>query len=52
MAVHGVDGSDERLDEDLVSAWGGLLERVYEVEISARFIEEDAFHCERGHWNR
>lgn len=49
MALHGVDGSDERLDENLVSAWGGLLERVYEVEVSTHFIEEDAFHCECSH---
>lgn len=49
MAVHGVDGSDERLDENLVSAWGRLLQRVYEVELSTRFIDENTFHCECGH---
>lgn len=43
--VHGVDGGHERLDEDLVSAWGGLLEGVDEVEVTADFVEEDAFHC-------
>lgn len=44
VPVHWVDGSDEGFDQDLLVAWGGLLERVYEVEISAHLIEENAFH--------
>lgn len=43
--VHRVDGGDERFDQYLVTAWGGLLEVVDEVEVSAYFVEEDAFHC-------
>ena len=42
--VHWIDSRDQRLDEDLVLAWLGLLESLDIVERPGYFFDDDTFH--------